>query len=127
MLNQVTIIGNVGQDPELREAGGTSVVNFSIATTERYKDRNGEQQENTQWHRVSFWGKPAEIIAQYVSKGSKLYVGGSLEYRKYDKDGVEMTATNIKGRDFKFLDSKGEGSSAPAAKPTADFDDDLPF
>lgn len=128
MLNQVNIIGNVGQDPELREAGGTSVVNFSIATTDRYKDRNGEQQENTQWHRVSFWGKPAEIIAQYVSKGSKLYVGGSLEYRKYDKDGVEMTATNIKGRDFKFLDSKGEGNSAPAAKPaTADFDDDLPF
>jgi len=127
MLNQVNIIGNVGQDPELREAGGTSVVNFSIATTERYKDRNGEQQENTQWHRVSFWGKPAEIIAQYVSKGSKLYVGGSLEYRKYDKDGVEMTATNIKGRDFKFLDSKGESSSAPAAKPASDFDDDLPF
>ena len=126
MLNQVNIIGNVGQDPELREVGGNSVVNFSVATTERYKDKSGEQQENTQWHRVSFWGKPAEIIAQYVRKGSKLYVGGSLEYRKYDKDGVEMTATNIKGRDFKFLDSKG-GDSAPAAKPAADFDDDLPF
>ena len=128
MLNQVNIIGNVGQDPEVRQVGDSSVVNFSIATSERYKDKPGQQQEVTQWHRVSFWGKPAEIIGQYVRKGSKLYVGGSLEYRKYDKDGVEMTATNIKGKEFKFLDSKGEGS-APAAKPSggSDFNDDLPF
>ena len=130
MLNQVNLIGNVGQDPELRDVNGSAVVNLSLATTERYKDKSGQPQESTQWHRVSFWGRPAEIIAEYVHKGSKLYVGGSLEYRRYEKDGVEMTAANIKGRDFKFLDAKGEGGAVqhkPAASKGDDFNDDLPF
>lgn len=124
MLNQVNLIGNVGQDPELRDVNGTPLVNLSLATTDRYKDKSGQTQETTQWHRISFWGKAAEIISEYVHKGSKLYVSGSLEYRKYDKDGVEMTAAGIKGRDFKFLDSKPEGGSK---KKQEDFNDDLPF
>ena len=128
MLNQVNLIGNVGQDPELRDVNGTAVVNLSLATTDRYKDKSGQQQEVTQWHRVSFWGKPAEIIAEYVHKGSKLYVGGTLEYRKYEKDGVEMTSANIKGRDFKFLDSKSDGGGSKKSEPAgSDFNDDLPF
>lgn len=127
MLNNVQLIGNVGQDPEMREVNGTSVVNLSIATSERYKDKSGAPQEKTEWHRVAFWGKAAEIIAQYVSKGSKLYVSGSIESRKYDKDGVEMTAYGIKGRDFKFLDSKPDGGSKPAPRSDQELNDDLPF
>lgn len=127
MLNNVQLIGNVGQDPEMREVNGTSVVNLSIATSEKYKDKSGAPQEKTEWHRVAFWGKAAEIIAQYVSKGSKLYVSGSIESRKYDKDGVEMTAYGIRGRDFKFLDTKGEGGSKPAPRSDNELNDDLPF
>lgn len=127
MLNNVQLIGNVGQDPEMREVNGTSVVNLSIATSEKYKDKSGAPQEKTEWHRVAFWGKAAEIIAQYVSKGSKLYVSGSIESRKYDKDGVEMTAYGIRGRDFKFLDTKGEGGSKPAPRSDQELNDDLPF
>ena len=127
MLNQINLIGNVGQDPELRDVNGTAVVNLSLATTDRYKDKSGNPVESTQWHRVTFWGKPAEIISEYVHKGSKLYVGGSLEYRKYEKDGVEVTAANIKGRDFKMLDSKSDGGSRKPEPSGSDFNDDLPF
>ena len=129
MLNQVNRIGNVGQDPELRDTSAGPVVNLSLATSEKWKSKDGTPQESTQWHRVVFFGKGAEIIAQYVSKGSKLYVSGSIEYREYEKDGEKKYATNIKGRDFKFLDSKGEGGgAAPRPRTTSqDLDDDLPF
>lgn len=126
MLNQIHLIGNIGQEPELKETSAGPIVNLSLATTDKWKSKDGEQQEATQWHRISFFGKPAEIIAQYVHKGSKLYVGGSVEYREYEKDGEKRYATNIRGREFKFLDSKGGGSAAPAQK-SQDFDDDLPF
>ena len=125
MLNQIHLIGNIGQDPELKETSAGPIVNLSLATTDKWKSKDGEPQEATQWHRISFFGKPAEIIAQYVHKGSKLYVGGSVEYREYEKDGEKRYATNIRGREFKFLDSKG-GGAAPAQK-SQDFDDDLPF
>ena len=129
MLNQIHLIGNIGQDPELKETSAGPIVNLSLATTDKWKSKDGEQQEATQWHRISFFGKPAEIIAQYVHKGSKLYVGGSVEYREYEKDGEKRYATNIRGREFKFLSpmlhSHG-GGSAPAQK-SQDFDDDLPF
>lgn len=129
MLNSVMLIGNVGQDPEIRETAGGAVVNLSLATTEKWKSKDGTPQESTQWHRVTFFGKPAEIINQYVHKGSKLYVSGSIEYREYEKDGEKKYATNIKGRDFKFLDSKPEGGgSRPApASSGSDLNDDLPF
>ena len=129
MLNQIHLIGNVGADPELKETSAGSIVNLSLATTERWKSKDGEQKEATQWHRISFFGKPAEIISQYVHKGSKLYVGGSVEYRSYEKDGETRYSTNIRGREFKFLDSKGGDSRpAPAGDAVAQsFDDDLPF
>ena len=127
MLNSVMLIGNVGQDPEIRETSSGSVVNLSLATTEKWKSKDGTPQESTQWHRVTFFGKPAEIIHQYVHKGSKMYVSGSIEYREYEKDGEKKYATNIKGRDFKFLDSKSDGGSKPAPRSDQELNDDLPF
>ena len=128
MVNTVHLIGNLGADPEIKEAGGTTIARLRLATSERYKDKSGEQVERTQWHSVVFFGKAAEVLGEYTSKGSKLYVMGSVEYSEYEKDGERRWSTQIKGRDFKFLDSKGEGGGKPAAaKKTEEFDDDLPF
>jgi len=128
MVNSVHLIGNLGFDPEIKEAGGTTLARLRLATSERYKDKSGEQVEKTQWHTVIFWGKAAEIIGEYTSKGSKIYVMGSVEYQEYEKDGERRWSTQIKGRDFKFLDSKGEGGGKPASNNSgADMDDDLPF
>ncbi len=130
MVNQITLIGNLGADPELKTVGDTTLAKLRLATSERFKDRSGEQQEKTQWHSVVFWGKAAEIIGQYCSKGSKLYIQGSVEYQSYDKDGETRWSTQIKGREFKVLDAKadGGGGSKPSTKPNhPDFDDDLPF
>ena len=122
-VNKAILIGNLGRDPELRYLpNGSTVVNLAIATSEKWKDKNtGQQQERTEWHRVSFFGKPAEIIAQYCTKGSKLYVEGSLYTNKYQKDGVDHYSTEIRGRDFQFLSSnqqqdgnQGGGFGAPA-------------
>ena len=128
MVNTVHLIGNLGFDPELKDVGDTTLARLRLATSERYKDKSGEQVEKTQWHTVIFWGKAAELLGEYTQKGSKLYVMGSVEYQEYDKDGEKRWSTQIRGRDFKFLDSKGEGGGKPAAaKKTAEFDDDLPF
>jgi single-strand DNA-binding protein len=81
-MNTIHILGRLGKDPETRQVGETSVTNFSVATTERYKDRHGNKQEKTQWHTVSFWGKQGEIIAQYFNKGDQIQVTGTMEYRK---------------------------------------------
>lgn len=120
-MNQINIIGNVGNDPELRDVNGTAVTRVSVATTERWKDKNGEKQENTTWHNCEFWGKTAEIICQYVAKGSKLRVTGLQEHRKKD----DKYYASIKVRDFEFLSAKPSGDSAP--KKQESFDDDLPF
>jgi len=132
MVNQITLIGNLGADPELKTVGDTTLAKLRLATSERFKDRSGELVEKTQWHSVVFWGKAAEIIGQYCSKGSKLFVMGSVEYQSYDKDAETRWSTQIKGRDFKFLDAKGEGGGGSKSKPSTkpnhpDFDDDLPF
>ena len=129
MVNQITLIGNLGADPEIKSVGETTLAKLRLATSEKYKDRSGEMVEKTQWHSVVFWGKAAEIIGNYTSKGSKLFVTGSVEYQEYDKDGESRWSTQIKGREFKFLDSKGEGGgAAPRAKPASQaFDDELPF
>jgi single-strand DNA-binding protein len=143
MLNKHMIIGRVGQDPELRYTqSNTAVTTVSVATSERYKDKNGEQQENTQWHRVTFWGKLAEIAGEYLKKGQLVYVEGPSETREWeDKDGVKRYTTEVKAREMKMLSSKGDGGNVPsgggnkpAGKPStqipADFDDDpdgLPF
>ena len=128
MVNSVHLIGNLGFDPEIKEAGGTTLARLRLATSERYKDKSGEQVERTQWHSVVFFGKAAEVLGEYTSKGSKLYVMGSVEYSEYEKDGERRWSTQIKGRDFKFLDSKGEGGGPSKPKPASqDFDDELPF
>lgn len=147
-LNKVMLIGNLGADPEGKYMpSGEMVVNLSIATSERWKDKQtGEQKEKTEWHRVAFFGRIAEVCTEYLRKGSKIYVEGSLQTRKYQKDGVDHYATDIKGRTMTMLDSKGQGGNqntggqqsgagagtgAPAGDPPApgpdDFDDDIPF
>lgn len=105
-LNKVMIIGNLGADPELRTLpDGGSVANFSVATTESWTDKNSnERHEKTEWHRVTFFGKAAEVLHQYGRKGSKVYVEGSMRTRKWkDRDGNERYVTEVRGDDFTFL------------------------
>lgn len=122
MLNKAILIGNMGADPETRYMqDGTCVCNISIATTERFKNRNGERQERTEWHRVVLWGKLGEIANQYLHKGSQVYIEGKIETRKWqDRDGNDKYTTEIRAREMKMLGGKGEGaprSSTPAEKP----------
>ena len=123
-INKVIIVGNLGADPELRTLpNGTSVVNLSIATTESWRDKNNPQGgnvEKTEWHRVSFFDRAAEVINEYMKKGSKIYVEGSIHTRKYqDKEGNDRYATEIRGRNFEFMGGRGEGggSSGGGASP----------
>ncbi len=140
MLNQAQIIGHLGRDPETRYLpSGDAVSSFSIATTEKWKDKqSGEQKEATEWHRISAFGKLAEIIEKYVRKGSLVYVAGKITTRKWtDKDGIERYSTEIKADTLKMLGGRQDGASppspsgkAPAAAPQAgDYftDDDIPF
>jgi single-strand DNA-binding protein len=105
-LNKVMLIGRLGQDPEKRVTpSGASVVTISLATSEKFKDKQGNKQENTEWHRVVFWNKQADLIEQYCKKGSQLFVEGSLTTNKWkDKDGNERFTTEIKGHNLQFLD-----------------------
>jgi len=141
MLNNCQFIGNLGQDPELRHMpSGESVVNLSIACSEKWKNKEtGQPQEHTEWVRVSYFGKIADLAAQYLAKGSKVYVQGKLATRKYQAaDGTDRYSTEIKGRELKFLDSKKDSQrqqdapqqAAPQPDnraPAHDFDDDIPF
>ena len=113
-INKVILVGNVGQDPETRYMpNGGAVTNLSIATSESWKDKNsGEQQERTEWHRVVFYQRLAEIVAEYVKKGSKLYVEGSLRTRSWEQDGVKRYATEIIANEMQMLDGRGEGKGA---------------
>jgi single-strand DNA-binding protein len=153
-LNKATLIGNVGADPEIRTTGaGTRVANFRVATTRRYTDRNGQEQENTQWHSVVAWEKLAEVVERFVQKGERVFVEGEIEYRQYEaKEGGTRYVTEIRARELILLSGRAEGSApagggerrARAAEPVAagrgggraapkydDFvapgDDDLPF
>lgn len=134
-VNKVIIVGNLGRDPETRYMpSGDAVTNINVATTDRYKDKqSGEMREATEWHRISFFGKLAEIAGQYLKKGSQVYVEGSLRTRKYtDKDGIEKYATEIRAETMQMLGGRqgmgapsdgGDGydapRSAPAARPAA--------
>jgi len=116
-LNKVQLIGYVGQDPDIKYTGtGTAVANLSIATTESWKDKDGEQQERTEWHRLVAWKKLAEIIQQYVHKGSRIYVEGKLQTRSWDdeKSGTKKYMTEIVIDQMLMLDNKGAQTSAPA-------------
>lgn len=127
MVNKVIIIGNLGRDPELRRTnGGQSVCNFSVATTEKWTDAGGAKQERTEWHNVVVWGKQAELCNQYLGKGSKVYVEGSIATREYDdKDGNKRKAVEIKAQTVRFLSpSSGGSSEAPRANGAAAAEDD---
>ena len=111
-INKVIIVGNLGKDPEMRTfPNGDQVANVSIATTDRWKDKaSGEMKEATEWHRINFTGRLAEVVGQYLKKGSQVYVEGSLRTRKWtDKDGVEKFATEIRADQMQMLGSKGGG------------------
>lgn len=132
MLNKAQIIGRVGRDPEVRYlTSGDAVVNIALATTEKWKDKStGETKEATEWHRVNFFGRLAEIAGEYVQKGTLLYVEGKIKTRKWtDKDGVEKYSTEISGETLKLLSSKQENRTKPEEKPETakEFEDDIPF
>ena len=149
-FNRVILIGNLGRDPEVRYLpSGDAVATLNLATTEKWKDKSGEAQEQTEWHRISFFGRQAEICGEYLRKGSSIYVEGRLQTRKWtDKEGVERYTTEIKGDRMQMLGGRGgttgfdntarepEPATAPAAsgKPAQkksggfdDLDDDIPF
>lgn len=110
-INKVILIGNLGQDPETRVLpSGGSVANITLATSEAWKDKNtGQQQERTEWHRVVFFNRLAEIVGEYLKKGSKVYIEGSLRTREWEKDGVKRYTTEIVANEMQMLDSRGGG------------------
>src|SRR5690349_11219547 len=119
-VNKVIIIGNLGRDPETRYMpDGGAITNISVATTDKWKDKNGEMQEKTEWHRVAFFGKLAEIAGEYLKKGSQVYVEGRLQTRKWqDKDGQDKYTTEIVANQMQMLGSRqGMGGGGRAAEP----------
>jgi single-strand DNA-binding protein len=131
-VNKVILVGRVGQDPEIRyTSSGDPVINLSLATSETWKNKAGEKQESTEWHRINFFGKPAEIINQYVRKGSQLYVEGKIKSKKYtDKQGVEKSAFEIQCDLFKLIGSKPDDAPKQAPKEAPiydDMNDKIPF
>ncbi|WP_066565443.1 single-stranded DNA-binding protein [Snodgrassella sp. CFCC 13594] len=113
-VNKVILVGRLGRDPETRYLpSGDAVCNFSIATDEQWKDRNGERQSRTEWHNITLFGKLGEIAGQYLKKGSQVFVEGRIQSRKYTgKDGVERTAVDIIGSEMKMLGSRGDGAQS---------------
>jgi single-strand DNA-binding protein len=145
-LNKVMLIGNLGKDPEVRyTTSGQAVASFNLATSEKFKNKSGEWEERTEWHRVTLWGKLAEIAGEYLAKGKTVYIEGRLQTRKWtDRDGNDKYTTEIVGDKMQMLGGKGDGGSSsgggtrrPAAGGVADTtvsydeppfqDDDIPF
>ena len=148
-VNKVILIGNLGRDPETRYMpDGGAITNISVATTDKWKDKNGELQEKTEWHRVAFFGKLAEIAGEYLKKGSQVYVEGRLQTRKWqDKEGQDKYTTEVVADRMQMLGSRqgmgggdresaqepaaARGASKPAAKTPGgkfdDLEDDIPF
>lgn len=122
-LNKVLLIGRLGQEPEKRVTpAGHSVINVSLATTEYYKDQGGNRQERTEWHRLVFWNRQAEIIEQYCKKGSQLFVEGSLQTRDWqDKDGNKRYTTEIVVRNLQMLDPKPEQRSGQQSQQNSGY------
>ncbi len=118
MVNRVTLVGRLGKDPETRyTSGGQAVCNFSVATDETYKDRSGQRQKRTEWHRIVMWGKLAEIAQQYLKKGALVYLEGRIQSRQWEdkRDGQKKTAFEIVADTMKMLGGRGEGAAAGAA------------
>ncbi len=122
-LNKVMLIGNVGNEPEIRyldqnPQSATKVASFRLATTERYRDRNGETRENTEWHNIVAWRTSADLVEKYVRKGSQLYIEGKLRTRKWtDRDGKERYTTEIQVDNIQLLGKRPESQQAPAGAP----------
>ena len=130
MTNQCNFIGNLGRDPETRTMqSGDKVANFSIGVSERWKDKNGDKQERTEWVNCSVFGKLADVVEKYLNKGSKVFVSGKMKTEKYtDKDGVEKYATKIIVRDLQMLGGKKDSQERKPEEPADDFDDqEIPF
>ena len=135
-VNKVILIGNVGGDPEIRYMpNGEAVANFSIATTDQWKDKQGQKQERTEWHRIVAYRKLAEIVESYVKKGKSVYISGAIQSQKYtDKQGVDKVSFQIVADELLLLDRAQEQQQQSAPKENAahaaDFDafeDDIPF
>ena len=141
-INKVIIVGNLGQDPEIKyTAGGAAVTTLSIATSDSWKDKeSGMDQERTEWHRVVLWRRLAEIAGEFLKKGSKVYIEGQLQTRKWEQEGQTRYTTEIIARDMQFLDSRGSSNTSSTQKSSemndqsvADVpdsaidDDDIPF
>lgn len=136
-INKVIIVGNLGNDPETRFLpSGGAVTNISIATSEKWKDKTtGQQQEKTEWHKIIFFNRLAEIAGEYLKKGSKVYVEGSLRTNKWqDKDGNDRYTTEIIAKELQMLDAKSDGQSSNAPQvtqvsnePSFDDSDSIPF
>lgn len=123
-INKVILIGNLGKDPEVRHLeGGTSVATVTIATSENYKDREGNRQTQTEWHNLVLWRHLADIAEKYLRKGSKIYVEGKLTHRSYEKDGMTRYITEIVVRDLQMLDSRSEGSATGGYQPPSASDE----
>lgn len=116
-VNKVILVGRLGRDPESRyTSSGQAVCNFSMATDESFKDKSGERQKRTEWHKIVVWGKQAEIAQQYLKKGAQIYVEGRIQSREWtDKEGNKRTSFDIVCQNFRMLGSKGEGGRAAAA------------
>ena len=133
-VNKVILIGNLGRDPELRYTqGGSAVANFTLATNERWRDKDGNNQERTEWHRIVVWGRTAENCAQYLQKGRSVYIEGRLQTREWeDKDGNKRNTTEVNALNVQFLGGRGgpggggddPGYSGPGEPPP---EDDIPF
>jgi len=143
MLNKVLLIGNLGRDPEMRSLpSGQPVANFSLATSRKWKDRDGNRQEQTEWHNIVVFGKQAEIAGQYLTKGKQIYIEGRIQTRNWEKDGVKHYRTEVICDNFQMLGGGGGRGGAQSADPgqsaapegDAGFsagagaeDDDIPF
>jgi len=114
MVNKVILIGNLGQDPEIRYTqSGTAVATLSLATTEKFKEKDGQVKEQTEWHRIVAWSRLAEVCGEYLHKGSKVYIEGKLQTRKYtDQNGVEKYTTEVIAREMKMLSPRGDGGGS---------------
>lgn len=121
-LNRVTLIGNVGKDPEIKTfASGNKVASITLATSERYKDRNGEQKEDTEWHSVQAFGKLADVVERFVHKGSLLYLDGKIRTRSFEADGRTVYRTEILADHIQMLDRREQGNRQALGQ-----DEDLP-
>ncbi|MBW2313395.1 MAG: single-stranded DNA-binding protein [Deltaproteobacteria bacterium] len=137
-VNKVILVGNLGRDPELRYTQqGTAVANFSLATSERFKKKDGTRDERTEWHRIVVWGQTAEFCSQYLSKGRTVYIEGRLQTREWEnKEGQKQKTTEIVAQEVQFVGpreggsgggGKPAGASGASGEPPPPADDDIPF